>query len=568
MKIIVALLLGLLLVARIRSQECRRETHKTWYFVYNATVKIKAYCCSADDAFQCERFHGGRRTEDQNIYKWCRRKYRSLSGNGATKVACEWPTYVNLLNNTIMIDNNDADYCCEGDNNSCILWSSKDYCEDLIQINLNNFDVWTIAKNKMKFIRSDGISLLLTEKTRLCGTDVWRTNHEDIIVSTNYIKNIKNAVMKSFRPIEDNLPKTCETTTKNSRMWYIYEHLANITVYYCVINSTKSCTEIGSSETDSEQHSDLIHRCNNIICGSSTCNSNVSVCKKIHKINFDTNVVTIRGLSQNCTYSSEVCRAHRAFWIPHDICRSVREADVGYEEQGVSYEKQMKFIRTKSSTWTLIRQGKLCGENIWYTYNESLVASESRLQFSSSPPKEKVIKKATFASSNTSLKKNYPGGSEIPEEKAKYSKSESHESPISSNQDSPSVTENTFHPLHSNTTPNRNRTNQELLQKISLLNDKIKELQILLPFAMFLILLCVLWYIFNVIVNFVSLKKLNKTRTSKKRSHLFNCVSQSLTTRCTFLEERETKESGGNVSGIPAPHLSVTVDNELYSRPE
>lgn len=541
----------------IHSDEGCRHEAQTWYHVYNTNVEIKTYYCFEGD-FQCQRFHNSKRMENQNIYQRCHDINKSVFGKSELKLTlCELPAYLDLLENNVTFANNTCPYdkgmCFVTGTDEYIFWIHKDNCKNIIKIDSGYFDVWTFGKHKQKFINNSVTNLLLTERIQLCGTDVWRTNHNGVIASSNYINNsVKGKLPDSLYNLsppcemrENNqgyVNRSLKDATKSSRRWYIYEYSVKVTVYYCVKNSTDSCTQMGFGEIDPESYHDRINRCNGIICGSPKCNLSLSVCKRVQKVDLEDD--TIRQLSPKCPYSSGSCRMSNAFWTTEDICGSIRKVNEGQQTNGV--------IRINKSQLTLLRQGELCGEKVWYTYQDGFVASERPLQFfPSSSFRPNDLNDSVF-----------PGGVEKNNNDGFH---QTHRNSTLSIQGSTAATERSFPFSHFNSTPYPSKRRQTL-QTIFLQNEEINKLQILLHCVVLLILISVLWYVFNVVVNFVSLKKLNRRRPPKERSHLFNCLSQSLTTRCIFFSQQEKEELRGSVSGIQTPQLYVTVDNELYNK--
>lgn len=93
-------------------------------------------------------------------------------------------------------------------------------------------------------------------------------------------------------------------------------------------------------------------------------------------------------------------------------------------------------------------------------------------------------------------------------------------------------------------------------------NQEIELLQILLYCVTLFVVVCVLWYIFNVAVNFFSLRKLNEKQTSKRKAQLMCCVSQGLTAHYLCVDEQEKIELK-EIPGVQSEQYE-SVDNELY----
>ncbi|XP_018578056.1 uncharacterized protein LOC108916321 isoform X3 [Anoplophora glabripennis] len=109
------------------------------------------------------------------------------------------------------------------------------------------------------------------------------------------------------------------------------------------------------------------------------------------------------------------------------------------------------------------------------------------------------------------------------------------------------------------------KTDEDLDLLIYQQSEDITKLRTALFCVTFLVLFCVLWYLFNVVVNFMSLRRLNRNRAYREKVRLMNCVSQGLTSRYLFLEETKTPRG---VTSVKASELYASVDNELYNKPQ
>ncbi|XP_018578051.1 uncharacterized protein LOC108916321 isoform X1 [Anoplophora glabripennis] len=574
MKRTVAVLQGLLLVTSTYSRvsTCRKENQQALYYIYNGNVETHSFYCfrNVDENFKCENFNNGKPVTNhyQDILSKCRQKNEGINSNLGIKVKlCQVPARVNLLQNNITLVSNKT---CRYKEESCydsvvgkyVFWDYKENCQNLIRMYNDMVDVWNVGQNEMKFIRKNRVSLLLTERTKLCDTEVWKTNHNGIVVSTNYIKAVKGNLLT----FQDVLPEACSTNSflkqgvDTKKSWYIYKYTSTVTIFYCFWNYQKFCREIGYDEVNPKYNSSsLSTKCREKFFGFRN-STNPKVCEKIQIV--DLMKDTAEGLPLDCKYSSGICNQYHAFWTYTDLCNSIQKEYIGYEKEVASPKHTT--LTDNSIELTLLRETKLCGESVWVTDKDGLVASEKDLQF---PQSTNIV---------------------FPEESGEIERDNNQQQLVNfETKPPPSHFANTASPPHNKKNKNRpletavvpqqheesdnnkehhlsleKKHEDELSKTVESQKKEISYLQSLLRFLIFLTSLWIFWCIFNVAVNFVSLKKLNKGQASRNQAYLVNCVSQSLTTRYIFFTQKHMNNTEGGVGGV-----NVSVDNELYNKP-
>lgn len=504
MKILVVLV-RLLLVALAQSQEeCREEQDPLWYYIYNTNIDI--FYCFQDVSidFECDKFNKAMEViidKPKEIFRQCTASAVQLGHNTmsglTTHTLCKSSARVNLTERKIILEGNetcpyDAGYCYDTNNLKPIYWIKQNICQHLTVIYRNYFHVWTIGQNSSRFIRNEHISLLLTGKVKVCGVEMWKTDYDDVLVSES---NVTVSELRKYQYFNSTVPKECNVTMRNveitnsSKTWYIYKYPTNITVYFCVVNSTDSCEDARDSSLVNS--SDLLEHCAYTFgnpLSSTIKKSSISLCETILNIDFKKDRVV--ELSPECYFSNGYCNTNSAFWFPIDTCGSTDEVYEGYEEH--CGDKNCVIQKDSPAKFTLAQEGELCGEKVWYTDQDGFLVSEKELH--------------------------------------------------------------------------KGQNRREFLRNAIFKRDKeISDLKTLLYCSTFFVIFCVVWYIFNVVVNFISLKKSMKMRTSGSKAYLMYCISQSLTIR--YL--RVNQGTYGEIECEPAirkSHSNVSVENELYTR--
>ncbi|XP_018568046.1 uncharacterized protein LOC108908483 [Anoplophora glabripennis] len=97
-------------------------------------------------------------------------------------------------------------------------------------------------------------------------------------------------------------------------------------------------------------------------------------------------------------------------------------------------------------------------------------------------------------------------------------------------------------------------TGDDLEKIVSAQEKQISDIKALLFYLTILLIVCVLWYVFNTCINLFSLRKLRR-RIAKNKLYLMNCVSQSLTSRYLYFN------SGDNLNNEV---VKVPKNDELY----
>ncbi|XP_018578057.1 uncharacterized protein LOC108916321 isoform X4 [Anoplophora glabripennis] len=374
----------LMLVAVTYPQEiCRKEKQRTLYYVHRANIRIPTYSCfhNPEQDSPCGN-NAEVKVKSREILRHCISEAANLPGKKFQSIFCELPAHLDLLYGTVKFGDNitcpyEEGYCHNKNLSKNIFWMKKYTCENLVIIHRNNFTVWTFRQNETKFIKNEHVSLLLTKKIKLCGVEMWKTDYEGIVVSENIATMLK---IQNDQKLNSILPKECDITiqnkqfpTKPPKVWFVYKYPTNVTVYFCVATPKNSCEGANFDEITPENNSHLLSR-----CGSSFGMSqelDVVVCKKNMKIDFEKDQVT--GLSSNCKHSEGVCSSNKTFWSPMDRCGALQKVYEGYE--GLCGNAKCVIQKNSSTKFALIREGKLCGEHMWYSDQEGFLASTSSL---------------------------------------------------------------------------------------------------------------------------------------------------------------------------------------------
>lgn len=519
MKIVLAILQGLLLQVLSEEAKCRKEAQRSHYYIYNANVSIKVYACIFEESVQCDAYIG-RTVQDnsQNIVNNCFThrfgtvKYKKFNSNlysiSYYKVyltLCEIEANVNLLENSIRVNHFNELYS-KGyikTQTHYITWTHN-VLKNLERIYNGFFDVWTLMNDQRKYINNTKMSLLLTEKIKYWPFVAWKTEKNGIVVSTSdiYTLTSKNVTLRDqsilpadcghIRKTQEDSTDIClrNPSTNESKTLYIYECSTNATVYYCVPNPAGTCEKLGLEESVGEAN--LLNRCMYHFFDGSSCvyqNLNIAVCKKELKV--DPEGHAVEGLSSDCKYSDGLCRRDRAFWF--DSCKTLGSVDRPW------YSKGRCVIKFNNTELTVTKIAKFRGAKVWYT-DKSLTISEKMLQLR--------LKSNSMVAEKFEACVNY------------------------------------------------------LTNVLFERNEEIDNFRNLFHYMIFAVVTFVLWYIFNVMVNFYSLWTVGRARNSKNCAYLMNCVSQSLTNRYLYKwssEKGETKRPS-------SPELYGSTENELYGK--
>ncbi|XP_018574850.1 uncharacterized protein LOC108913725 [Anoplophora glabripennis] len=473
--------------------ELKGPTH---YDIFSTIVKIQIYYCYfyVRDDIKCEDKYA-QTVVNLTIDNYCITKRNSNlhphsgrildASSVQEKVAvCKSVAQANLLEDRVVLSGNrkcqySKGYCDY--QNDYVVWFPNE-CQDRRYIFNGFFDVYTV-KDK-KYIRHESASLQITENVDLCNQQMSKTNHEGVVVIPSDYKNLTQPDV--FLPnYKSTLDSVCKVTTKNdfTKSWYIYNYEINITVYHCHFDENSSCVM---------PNNDILNRCKTF-CSTAAC-EDVKVCEKSLKVDLKEDIV--KGLSSACKYSDGECPKSKAFWYNSVSCGDIKKSKGSYI--GNCNGTNCVIKDSNSKKLILTGEGELCGENIWFTDKDGIVASEKELQFVST----------TAAGVSKKL----------------YSAAEDFDG---------------------------------IRMVVIEQRRNINDLKALLNYLLFFLLVCVLWYILSVIVNCSSLRTVGKTRASKNKTYLMNCVSQSLTNRYVFLGSKESEKNGPVV-------MSKLQESELY----
>lgn len=239
MKIILIILQGLLTgVLNYPQEDCQKEKNQIQYYIYNANVEIKAYPCllsNKNNIHTCEDYNYENIINNypNHIANKCLSYHypddtftRVTSGIYETTkhgrifiTLCKISAYSNLLEDTIEYQNKLSQYkrakYYDKPNGHFILWSTN-ICQDLHLTYTAFFDVWT-DKRRTKHIRNEQVSLKLTEKKFFCDSDMWMTDYDGVVVSTNYITTMINETLT--KQLHSKLPHYCDATDDTSTDW-------------------------------------------------------------------------------------------------------------------------------------------------------------------------------------------------------------------------------------------------------------------------------------------------------------------------------------------------------------
>ncbi|XP_018578060.1 uncharacterized protein LOC108916324 [Anoplophora glabripennis] len=365
--------LGLLTAVPAFSKECQKEQQKARYHIYNTSVEIKTIYCfdEVGDEFLCEKF----KATDAIVAADDASRYCPLTGS-YKRVFCKLPSYANLVDNKVVLAGNticqyDRYYCNITGISKVAFWTNRSACRFSLQAYQGEFDVWAIEEGRRNLIRNGRIGVVLTEKDKFCGVEVWRTNYEGIIAST---ADINSSEYKNYSDFKQNFKpfskRLCESRSLKPvlRTWYIYKYPIEVTVYACPGNSSSPC-ELPPEKLPTNNSRLLeLH--------SKVCEPNATLCRKTHEVDLEHDAVM--GLP-GCKYSEGLCRPFKAFWHYTNRCKEVQEVYESYETR--CGKKKCVDQRGNSTKLILEREGKLCEESVWYTDQLGLVASEKVLGF-------------------------------------------------------------------------------------------------------------------------------------------------------------------------------------------
>lgn len=232
MKIIVVILQGVIVLALAYSQEkCQKEEQRTQYHIYNTNVEIKIYPCVITDRYSAQTCENRNYRKVVNDYpsiinKCIYQNYvpgvvtinDSVVFDKANKKRifvnlCELTASAKLLEGTVETSQVVREYTSgryyDPTYQHFVFWSTEP-CQDVQVVHRGFFHVWT-DRYGHKYIRNEQISLRLTEKIYFCGYEMWKTDYEGIIVSTNSVES--SIVADLSGKFQSALPDDCDVTT-------------------------------------------------------------------------------------------------------------------------------------------------------------------------------------------------------------------------------------------------------------------------------------------------------------------------------------------------------------------
>ncbi|XP_018578054.1 uncharacterized protein LOC108916321 isoform X2 [Anoplophora glabripennis] len=525
---IIGVLQGALLVALTRAEGiCEKSIEKNWYHIYNTKVEVDVYYCSYtnEDDSHCKNSDNGEIQTDSpylpksclNLFVQLNRQYNRQQRNATL---CKIPARVNLSEDIITFrDNKSCRYsqrnCYDEDDSKYIFWTDTDICKRISFIHSNIFNAWTNVKDQRIFIQDSGqtTSLILTETFQFCGYNVRKTNYDGIIVSSkSLLFNSTISDKRQLSKLQSNMEEFCNS--RNKRQISVVQ---------------QSATDLSKKWYIYKYPTDLtVHLC--LMNSTKSCKDlNLGYLVSENSINLANQCKDHFCDSPACRHGNtkvEICRRTHQVDLEKNMLKDIEQCKYNeslctslnifwhytdrcgditklYEGYEENCGNSKCVIEDVNSTKLILsKTGILCGETIWYTDQHGLVASERDLRFS--------------PSKTSSMLSSY--------------RDETYEG--------------------------------EILKQ----DDEIVNLQNTLRYLLIVVFVCVLWYVFNVVVNLLSLRRLNKTRSSKEKVNLIYCLSQSLT--AYYLNStRRGKELEKVVPHVQASQLYVSVDNELYNKP-
>lgn len=239
------------------------------------------------------------------------------------------------------------------------------------------------------------------------------------------------------------------------------------------------------------------------------------------------------------------------FWPVND-CHDIHLIYTGLFDVWID-RKKSKYINNKHVGLKLTDNTSFCNSEIWKTDNDGIFVSIHKIESSISMNLYKTLNSTPRDCKITSQMEDN-SMNPVPEDTT-TKRQPSDQNEIMFPQSPPQKRSHETKPLKEEGKP------QYLLAK-----EQINELNILVMCLMFVAALFALCYLFNAIVNFLSLWRAGKARTSKSRTYLLNCVSQSLTNRYLFLDKGSDTKTKMNVYSS-LPHLYECVEYGRCNKP-
>lgn len=339
---------------------------------------------------------------------------------------------------------------------------------------------------------------------------------------------------------------------KHSVKFYIYNANVNITLYPCIQtegNATDICKNYKYTEIH-DDHFDIIDKCieTNFARGTVTREGTnvyykndrkkifLKLCKLTAYVELTTRKIVESMIGQRNyddgreylfkNQSHDVAlKNHFIFWTPN-ICKDLNFIYNGSFDVW-SLQNGQKYIRNEQISLILTESEELCSSKIWKTDYDGIIVSTQRI--------------------NTLLSTNLT---------QKYQSSRPRDCEIAAEAPRNGLT----------TDQQYDFTGTEELKKevtVTTTNDKqkaeISDLKTSVLYLILVVIVILLWYAFNVIVNFSALRTAGKKKATKSSTYLIYCVSQSLTNRYLYLDNNPVNEKNhpNNLQSLPQLYETV-----------
>lgn len=341
--------------------------------------------------------------------------------------------------------------------------------------------------------------------------------------------------------------------------YYVYNANVEINVYPCILTNQKYdriCENYNYKNLSNHYPSHITHNCTTYNYAQGTiAKTDFGVIDTVYKKPVFINLCELTAsakLLEGTIKTEQVTRLynngryysthqHHVFW-PVDACQDLDLMYIGRFDVW-TYKNKTKYINNKVARLKLTKALTFCGYEIWETNNDGIIVSTHKIKTSDS----------------TNLYKEL--NSTLPDD-CKIALKEENNSTIDSRIKT-SFDQNEPRPpdLHA-----IEKSDEELEALYTTFQKDVEYLNALVVCLMLFVAFFVLWYFFNVAVNFASLWKAGKRRTSKSRLYLLNCVSQSFTNRYLLLNGWSDAKSKLNAFTSPT-HLYESVDYRLCNKP-